>query len=125
MTSHKFVDGTDIGLPAGMCVRCATLQTPEPSKCETEQLPTLSWIEPASIMSVLYVNGFVVADVVKGQSTGTWSFGTEPGTSLLKKHSVTRRFCSSKEEAKQECERFVVANLDMRALAMCENGLAQ
>lgn len=109
MTSNQFVDGTELGLPAGVCVRCATLQTPEPSKCETEQLPTLRWIDPISTLSALSVDGLLVAVADKDDCTGLWSWSAASETWP----ELRGEDCgfATLAEAKHSCERFVLANL--------------
>ncbi len=103
---------TNIGLPAGMCVRCATLQTPEPSKCETEQLPTLRW-EPIDLNSMgLRVDGVPVAIIFRERDDihEPFSWRTKICSSLLRQCEIRGCF-SSIEAAQADCKKFVLANL--------------
>lgn len=115
MSSHKFVDGTELGLPAGVCVRCATLQDPVPQKCETEQLPKLTWLEPSSILHMLCVDGLLAADVLRTETTGLWSWSAASETWP----ELRGEDCgfATVAEAKHSCERFVLANLSPKSKA--------
>ncbi len=109
MSSHQFVDGTELGLPEGMCVRCATSQDSVQSKCETEQLPQLTWKRIDSDVSELSADGTLVAFAYRN-NIGLFSWRTKPSDLLLQQSK--RIGCFSRfKDAKDDCEQFVLANL--------------
>lgn len=117
MTSHRFTSGTDLGLPEGVCVRCATLQTPEPSTCERPKPPSLLWRDFNTFsFSRLLVDGHIVASVSK-YNNGSWRWETEAFLPLLGKLATRRgEFKTNLDDCKRDCEAFVLQHLDIVAL---------
>ena len=116
MTAHRFTSGTELGLPEGVCLRCATLQTPPGSSvCERPKPPVLLWRD-FNNFSRLLVDGHSVANA-SCYNNGSWRWETGSYLLLLGMLSSCRgEFKTNLDDCKRDCEAFVLQHLDIAAL---------